>query len=101
MQEFEILILDEAKADLKEVFDYIAYDLKSMDTAIDYLFGLSEKINSLKTTANLFAPSTREFLKHLYGSEVYTVNYKKMSIVYTIDGNTAVIHRVMPGSMIL
>jgi plasmid stabilization system protein ParE len=101
MQQFEILILEEARADLKEVFDYIAYELKSPDTAIDYLFGLLEKINSLKISAGLFAPSTREFLKHLYGSDVYSINYKKMAIIYNVDGNIAVIRRVMPASLIL
>ena len=101
MQQFEILILEEALADIEEVFDYIAYELKSPDTAIDYRFGLLEKINSLKDSAGIFAPSSREFLKLRYGQEVYTINYKKMVIVYNIDGNTAVIRRVMAGGLVL
>jgi len=101
MQQFEVLILEEALADIEEVFDYIAYELKSPDTAIDYRFGLLEKINSLKNNANIFAPSSREFLKLRYGQEVYTINYKKMVIVYNIDGNTAVIRRVMAGGLVL
>jgi len=101
MQQFEILILEEALADIEEVFDYIAYELKSPDTAIDYRFGLLEKINSLKSNANIFAPSSREFLKLRYGPDVYTINYKKMVIVYNIDGNTAVIRRVMAGGLVL
>jgi hypothetical protein len=32
MQEFEILILDEANEDLEDVFAYIAYELKMPDT---------------------------------------------------------------------
>jgi len=101
MQQFEVLILEEALADIDEVFDYIAYELKSLDTAIDYRFGLLEKINSLKINANLFAPSSREFLKLRYGPDVYSINYKKMVIVYNIDGNTAVIRRVMAGGLVL
>jgi plasmid stabilization system protein ParE len=101
MQQFEILILEEALADIEEVFDYIAYELKSPDTAIDYRFGLLEKINSLKDNAGIFAPSSREFFTRRYGTEVYTANYKKMVIVYNIDGNTAVIRRVMPASLVL
>jgi plasmid stabilization system protein ParE len=93
--------LEEAFADIDEVFDYIAYELKSPDTAIDYYFGLLEKINSLKNDAHIFAPSSREFLQIRYGLEVYTVNYKKMAIVYNIDGDTVVIRRVMAGSLVL
>jgi hypothetical protein len=63
--------------------------------------GLFEKISSLKTCAGLFAPSAREFLKHRFGADVYSINYKKMAIIYNIDGNTAVIRRVMPASLIL
>jgi plasmid stabilization system protein ParE len=101
MQQFEILVLEEALADIDEVFDYIAYELKSLDTAIDYRLGLLEKINSLKINASIFAPSSREFLKLRYGSEVYTINYKKMVIVYNIDGDTVVIRRVMAGGLVL
>jgi len=43
----------------------------------------------------------QEFLTHRYGAGVYTVNYKKMVIVYNIDGDTVVIRRVMPASLIL
>jgi len=44
MQEFEILILDEANEDLEDVFAYIAYELKMPDTALTYYLGLLEKI---------------------------------------------------------
>jgi len=60
-----------------------------------------DKIDSLKINASLFAPSSREFLKLRYGPDVYTINYKKMVIVYNIDGNTAVIRRVMAGGLVL
>jgi len=101
MQEFEILILDEANEDLEDVFAYIAYELKMPDTALTYYLGLLNKIFSLKTSANLFAPNTREFFTRRYGTEVYTINYKKMVIVYNIDENSVVIRRVMPASLVL
>jgi plasmid stabilization system protein ParE len=101
MQKFEILILDEANEDLEDIFAYIAYELKVPDIALTYYLGLLDKIFSLKNSASLFAPNTREFLIRRYGAGVYTANYKKMVIVYNIDGDTVVIRRVMPASLVL
>ena len=101
MQQFEIFILDEAIKNIDDIFDYIAYELKSIDKAIEYRFGLLEKIDSLKYSASIFAPSASDFLKHICGHPVYTINYKEMTIIYKIDANMVIVRRVIPGNMVL
>ena len=85
---------------MQNVYEYIAFEILSPDTAVKYFNGLLDTIDKLKTTGKLFAYSQNIFLLSNYGADVRTTNYKKMTIVYKVIGNNVIILRVMAGSLI-
>ena len=59
MKTYEIRISAQAETDLREVFEYIAYDLQSPQTAARQLSRLEERILGLEQLANLGAGMVR------------------------------------------
>jgi plasmid stabilization system protein ParE len=100
MSAFKIVISAEAVDDITDLFNYIAFEICNPITAERYREGLMETIDRLSCYADLFALSSYDTLRQLYGADVRTVRYKKMTIVYNIIGNVAYIRRVMAGSLI-
>ena len=100
MSNFKVIITFTAVDDITEVFNYIAYEVGHPQTAERYREGIMQSIDKLACYADIFAISQQPFLRRLYGTEVRTIHYKKMTIVYTIVGNTVYVHRVMASSLI-
>ena len=98
--EFQVIISPEAKDDIVDVFNYIAFEIKHPLTAVRYREGIIETIDQLASYADLFAVSSNEYLRRHYGEGVRTIIYKKMTIVYNIIGDIAYIRRVMASSLI-
>jgi len=99
MSQYQILITEEAKHDIKQLADVIKYQYKSPLTAFSYVQGLIDEINKLEVSAETYVLQTRKsFL--IYGFNVRRVNYKKMTIIYTVSNYTVHIHRIMPSSTI-
>lgn len=99
MKRYYIKISPEARQDISDLSDTIMYEYKSFNTAIKYIDGLFETINSLRNSAESFQLQTRPYFQK-YGMFVYRINYKKMAIIYTIHGSTVYIHRIIPAPMI-
>ena len=91
---------EQAEKDMKNVYEYIAFEILSPSTAIKYFNNLLDTIDKLKITGKSFAYSQNNFLISTYGVDVRTINYKKMTIVYKIISNNIIILRVMTGSLI-
>lgn len=98
MRDFEVVISDEAMEDADQVYDYICDQLFAPMTAALYYQGLIETMRKLGKNADSRAIDLR--LSALYGRPTRRVNYKKYAIVYFIEGDNVIIHRVTPQKMI-
>lgn len=98
MREFLVVTSDEAMADADQVYDYICNQVFAPMTAALYYQGLIDAMRKLEKNADSRAIDLR--LSALYGRPTRRVNYKKYAIIYFIEGNMVIIHRVMPQKMI-
>jgi len=96
----EILYSDQAARDMDSVYEYIAHELLSPDTAVSYFNGILDIIDELKITGNMLAYSQNTFLTSQYGADIRTITYKKMTIIYKVIQQYVIILRVMAGSLI-
>ena len=97
---FEVIILPDVRTEINELYDYIAFDLFSPETARKYRDGILDTINGLALTGNMFAVNDNDGLKHRYGEGVRTVRYKKFVVIYTIVDNFVVVHGIRAGKNI-
>jgi len=100
MKKYNVYISKEARADLKEIADYIADILKAPYTSKQYAFGIVEEIKHLSKYAESIPISTQKSILY-YGNNARRVNFKKTTIIYTIQVNTVIIQRIIAGSMII
>ena len=91
--------LEQAKEDIELLNDYIENQCHAPLTALRYIEGLRGRIQWLRNNAELF-PVVPE-LSLLMGYPIRRLNYEKMAVLYSIDGNLVNIHRIMPQSMII
>ena len=90
-----------ALQDIENVHDYIAYELFEPITADKYIRDIYEAIKHLSFYGASVAVSERDFLLSQYGSTVRNINYKKMTIIYTVKNNEIIIQRIMAAALIL
>ena len=96
---YNIRIRSQADRDIKNVVDYIEYELFNPTVAKRFFEGIYAKINQLRYNAGIFAKSTyRDVLK--YDPTARHVTYKGFTIIYSIHGNLVLIHRIIHGSLI-
>jgi len=100
MKKYRIFFKPEAKTDMDTLYLYIADELMSPKTADNYIDGIIEKIESLMFTAEIYAINPREYIQRLYGPEARTIIYKKMTIIYKVEGENVMISRIIPSAMI-
>ena len=97
----DVVISPEAEADIDEVYDHIAFSAMAPKTAVNYYMGIYDTIKKLSTVGDILPVSQQPYLKRVYGVDVRTIRYKKMTIVYNIIGNVVYVRRVMASSLIL
>jgi plasmid stabilization system protein ParE len=89
----------QAREDMQNLSDVIAYTYSAPMTAQRYLQGLKDKIQCI--TKNPESYPIRFNLSLLqYGINVRRVNYKKMAIIFSINNKTVLIHRIIASSLI-
>lgn len=99
MKRFDIVFSEQANTDIQDLTDTIINQYEAPLTAFKYVQGLLNQIRKLKTIAD-FLPIQKSAYFRQYGFNVRRLNYKKMTIVYTITGNVVYILRVVPSSSI-
>lgn len=99
MKKYNVYISKEARDDLKSLADYIADVLKAPLTSENYTNGLINELFSLSKYAEAIPLSNRQSIMK-YGTNVRRINYKKHAIIYTVQGNTVLIRRIILGSLI-
>jgi len=96
---YKLLITDAAQEDIDQYIDTIVYTYDAPLTAkkhYDDLYDVFRKIeqypmsNPIRYNSSLLQ----------YGYNVRRVNYKKMAILYTVNGNNIYVHRFIASSLI-
>ena len=89
-----------AKSDLTELERFIVEDCQAPLTAKRRFEDLNKRLDWLEKYAEL--PAIDFNLSYQYGILVRTIPYgKKMTIVYTVEGEKVYILRIIPQSMIV
>ena len=99
MKNYTVRFSKSAREDMQVLFDYIALTCKSYKTANEYQQGLLNVINDLKKSADIFHTMKGKYSQQ-YGFNVRRINFKKMTIIYTVHGNIILIRRIIAGSLI-
>jgi plasmid stabilization system protein ParE len=99
MSSYKIKITEQADIDIVNLHSFIAETCKSPLTAKCYVNGLFAAIKVLSYSAGSYSISTQKSILR-FGYNARKINYKKMAIVYTIHGDSVLIQRVIPGSLI-
>ncbi len=99
MKRFQVVLSEEAKLDIDNLFDFIVTEYKSEFTANQYINGLENTIQSLSRSAEIYRLQTAPFFKQ-FGDNVRRVNYKKMAVIYSIYEHYVYIQRVVATSII-
>lgn len=84
---------------MEELADMITYMYKMHNTAEKYMRGLYQKIGQLTRSPQSHTIQTSTFFQR-YGTNVRRINYKKMTIIYTVHGDTVYIHRIVAANLI-
>jgi len=99
MIKFEVILSEDADNDINGYTDFIINEYNSPLTALRNYEGLFETIFSLEKIADKIPISQSKYLQQ-FGFNTRRVNYKKMTIIYTIHNNIVFIKRIVPQSLI-
>jgi len=99
MRKYEVKLTEEAKQDRKSLARFIKEEVHAPLTAKRYMLGLEEEIKKLENSAGSLAVD--EELSRQIGIEVRRTNYKNMAIIYSVEGEMAYVHHIIPQKMIV
>lgn len=100
MNKYSVVISEQAQQDLRDLSNAISFEYKSPLTAVKYLRGIYDEMRKLRLIAGLLPVQKSAYFLQ-YGFNVKRLRYKKMTIIYTVNGNTVYIIRVIPSSTII
>ncbi|GAB6010661.1 type II toxin-antitoxin system RelE/ParE family toxin [Viscerimonas tarda] len=98
MNQYFIVISNEAMADIDEIVDYIHNELQEPYTARRYYDGLISAIQKLSLHAGSIGINS--YVQAQFGRNVRHIIYKKMTIIYVICGDVVYVNRIIPNSLI-
>ena len=99
MARFEVKITNTAKSDLLNLRDAIKETYLAPLTAKRYMADLNTKMQWLANGADYF-PIVPE-LSYQYGYDIRRLNFKKMAILYYIEGSNVFVYRVIAQSLVI
>ena len=99
MRKYEVKLTEEAKQDRISLARFIKEEVHAPLTAKIYMLGLEEEIKKLENSAGSLAID--ENLSRQLGIEVRRTNYKNMAIIYSVEGEMAYVHHIIPQKMIV
>lgn len=100
MRAYKILFSEEANQDIQKLFDFIHLTYRAPLTAKRYINGLFATIDLLSHSSHSYPiQHQKSFLK--YGFDVRRINYKKMTIVFTLHHNSVFIHCIRASAIIV
>ena len=99
MRKYEVKLTEEAKQDRKSLARFIKEEVHAPLTAKRYMLGLEEEIKKLENSAGSLAVD--ENLSRRFGIEVRRTNYKNVTVIYSVEGQTAYVHHIIPQKMVV
>jgi len=96
---YEVIILPEAEVEFNNYIDHIYFAYDAPLTAIQHYNDILEILYNLEKYAEVYKKEDLPSLQK-YGNNVRRVNYKKMSIIYTVFDETVYVHRIMASALI-
>ena len=96
---YEVIVLPEAETEFYNYIDYIYYTCDAPLTAAQHYNEILELLYSLENHAGIYQIECLSSLQK-YGNNVRRLNYKKMSIIYTIREHIVYVHRIMAAFLI-
>jgi plasmid stabilization system protein ParE len=99
MKYYKIIYSDAAFDDISELADAIIINYGAYNTAMKYGNALVDEIETLHANAEIYAVQTRAYFNR-FGRNVRRLNYKKMTVIYTVHGDAVYIHRIVAASTI-
>jgi hypothetical protein len=93
------MLTEEAKQDRKSLARFIKEEVHAPLTAKRYMLGLEEEIKKLENSAGLLAVD--EELSRQIGMEVKRTHYKNMAIIFSVEGEKAYVHHIIPQKMVV
>lgn len=99
MKNFRIKVLKSALEDIHDVACFISNTYKAPLTAQLYVKGLWAEIKKLSVLADSIPVS--DYMDIIvYGKNARKIKYKSHIIIYTIQGNTVVIRKIISAALI-
>ena len=98
MRKYEVKLTEEAKQDRKSLARFIKEEVHAPLTAKRYMLGLEEEIKKLENSAGSLAVD--EELSRQIGMEVKRTHYKNMAIIFSVEGEKAYVHHIIPQKMV-
>jgi plasmid stabilization system protein ParE len=98
MNSYSISISVEAEADINALYHHIRYRYKQEQTAIRYVRGLYDTIDSLSLLAGVLGYN--EYVQAIFGDDARHITYKKVAIIYFVRNETVYVLRVIAGALI-
>lgn len=92
-------LTEEAKQDRKSLARFIKEEVHAPLTAKRYMLGLEEEIKKLESSAGSLAVD--EELSRQIGMEVKRTHYKNMAIIFSVEGEKAYVHHIIPQKMVV
>jgi len=99
MNKFTVELSDVAKTDFFEYIYHIIEVYKAPATAAKHYSNFIKEFRRLEHNADIYQIQTQKYFQK-FGINVRRVNYKKMTIIYTIHGSMVLIHRIVAASTI-
>ena len=99
MRKYDVMLTEEAKQDRKSLARFIKEEVHAPLTAKRYMLGLEEEIKKLENSAGSLAVD--EELSRQIGMEVKRTHYKNMAIIFSVEGETAYVHHIIPQKMVV
>jgi plasmid stabilization system protein ParE len=99
MKKRKVIISEDAFDDLSDLMYVIKIQYQSPNTAVKYGRELVRAMYTLESNAEIYAVQTRAYFNR-FGRNVRRLNYKKMTVIYTIHGDAVYIHRIVAANTI-
>ena len=97
---YSVVLSSKADRDYTDYINTIMYCYSAPLTAAQHYKGLYSALKSLETNPESYPIATQKSLLLQYGYNTRRINYKKMTIIYTVHSDMVYVHRVIPASMI-
>ncbi|MCR5533363.1 MAG: type II toxin-antitoxin system RelE/ParE family toxin [Paludibacteraceae bacterium] len=99
MRKYTLKFTEQAVQDRAHLASFIRDLCHAPLTAKRYIDELLQRIEWLEESPQVFAIVPE--LTMIYGVEMRRLNYKMMAVLYSVEGDLVIIHRIVPQSMVI